>query len=433
MAFIVVNAAQNAYPASGFGFTGLTGASSAPGDASTGFAKRMIYRWSDAFDKQSTPILDAIPKGENLNTLEIEMAKKAVVPRKTVLNAAVNNSLDALQFPAGHGAYLRQYNVLLIRADAAEPTSVDEIVWIPGDPSTWTGTSPGGQALGPNTPLVVRAQGNGAVSAHGSGAVVEIIGSAQPQLKDHVIGPVAYGDFSKQYWQRFTDGVKMDDMQRRLATLESSGDRLAAQFEQVQKRLKKELQASVIWGQKQFGTPAPGTAERPSMMGGIRSFIPSANVKSLAGQPFSLWDLNDLVAKIWEDTVGGDEFTKVLLMSNKTKLMINQLKFAYARGNDVNSTNLNMTLDSITLEQGTFTTRVSTDIPDGYILGVNLKSYKRHAFEGLDWHTTEVPERGDYASRYLSGQFTITAEDPEYSFEINGFEKDPLAYPRNVA
>jgi hypothetical protein len=407
MAVTYVRGGQNTYG------TATTGGTLAPGDAATGHIERFIFPWADAMEPLQTPILNKIKKGGSVNQYKVETGQhRNIVYTGTV--TAYTSGAGTLVLTAGQAARIQKYQVIEVEADTAGGTR--EIFWVSAEPNADNATL-----------TVVGAQGGTSASNHASGATWRAIGVAEPDLVDHVLGPVSYGDFTYNFVQRFASGIKIDDFANRIPNLEFGDDHLPRQIKQKQIDLKKQLELAVLKGGRQEGAPNTPTAR---MMGGVNFFIPSGNQTNLASALLSVYDLEQAIYDRWVDV--DDNKAMDVLMNLKTKRILSSLKNPGAQVM-LNDTSLNLRLDSIDTDVGVIRPMVYRDIPDGEIWGINWEDLSLHPAEGQDWHIFRHVTDGDYSWRSISGQFTLRVAKSDAIWKLYGFDTTLANYPRNVA
>jgi hypothetical protein len=407
MATTYVRGAQNTYG------TATTGGTGAPGDAATGHIERYIWPWADALEPLQTQILNKIKKGPAVNNTKVEQGQH----RNTVYTGTVTaytSGAATLVLAAGQAARIQKYQVIEVEADSAGGTR--EIFWVSAEPNADNATL-----------TVTGARGGTSASNHALGAVWRAIGIAEPDLVDHVLGPVTYGDFTYNLVQRFGSGIKIDDFANKVPNLEFGDDHLPRQVKQKQIDLKKQLELACLKGGRDAGDPNAGT---PRLMGGVNYFIPSGNQTNLASALLSVYDLEQIIYDRWVDV--DDNKAMDVLMNLKTKRILSSLKNNGAQVM-LNDTTLNLRLDAIDTDVGVIRPMVFRDIPDGEIWGINWDDVSLHPAEGQDWHIFQHVTNGDYSWRSISGQFTLRLQKTDAIWKLYGFDTTLANYPRNVA
>lgn len=79
---------------------------------------------------------------------------------------------------------------------------------------------------------------------------------------------------------------------------------------------------------------------------------------------------------------------------------------------------------------GDYEFTVDREMPDGEIWILDLKEFEYAEFTGLGWRQKDVPTKGDYTWRGISGTFTFRPGRYQASAVIKGFSTDPSDYPQ---
>ena len=169
------------------------------------------------------------------------------------------------------------------------------------------------------------------------------------------------------------------------------------------------------------------------MMGGLRYFaLQSGNVFNVGGSSVLLTiEAFQEGVMILDDAVGGNAGTK-LLMSLRTKEIFNRLlsPFKYQMGVPADSNGkADLRWQSVTTEVGTYEFTHMRNIPDGEIYLYNPKFLQYMPYKGLDWRDKEIPTKGDYAWKGMSGTFTFEATGLPTMAIFRNFDTNLAHYP----
>ena len=126
----------------------------------------------------------------------------------------------------------------------------------------------------------------------------------------------------------------------------------------------------------------------------------------------------------------GDNVGNRLLMSHRTKQIFNRMlhPMKYQMGTDRNTADLRW--ESVTTEVGTFQFNSIRDMPNGVILIYNPREMGYAPYKNLDWREKDVPTKGDWLWKGMSGTFTFRpGRVPSYGL-IRNFNTSLAAYPK---
>lgn len=380
MAITVTRAAQNSYP------TTVTGGTQ---DISAG-EPRNISAFMDAVERQDTEFLNSLKKGSAGRERREHFGVHAVTPRGSQVAGTVLLGASAITVASGHGARFQQGHVLLITSAA---TGEQEIVWVTSDPTS-------------SSIPVKRAQGNTVALDFADGDKIAIMGVALPQLADMPMGNVTRGYTDFNTYQSFGTHLTYSSQARKTQTLEfPSGDQLDRDMLQKGKDLKRDLNEALVQGHRQEGSPDPSDPT-PSMFGGLRYWAPkSGNVFNLGGAQLTMDAINEGVITL-NEKIGDNKGTK-FLMSIRTKQIFNQLAHPSRFERGLEGRSVDIRTDKIITDVGEFEFGFAQHIPDGEIYLYKDKGQEYAPFDGEDWHTWDVPTKGDYTWRGMSGTFTF--------------------------
>jgi hypothetical protein len=402
------------------GSFGVTGGSGYPGDAATGHGVREFAKWVDDFNTDKTRFLESLDKLSPVpGTDKIEFGVKARLPHRVTLGEAVDVAETTITLASGHGARVQQGQVIFIPADG---TNLEEYVWVESAPS--------GDDI-----TVVKGFAGSDDLAHLTGVVCECLAPAMPQLSDHPLSPVVFGDLFYNHSQRIPQKLQMDKRADVTPNLEfPDGNILEQRIEEKVEMAKVWLQKSFILGQRSPEVFTSG-AKRPSTFSGLRHFcILSGNSYDLEDQLLTYYTFEEVMLDLWEEV--DDEAGKAAAMHPRTKALLN-MSFNPRRQATMSDTNANLTVNNVTFDVGTMETHLFRDIPVGEIYVYNPEYLAYAAVEGLDWHKAyrKAGEEtaGDFDEVSVSGDFTFFAFAPSTMAIISGFETNRAAYPIDFA
>ena len=379
MAQTVVRAAQTSYTTD---FTGGT---------MDKFDWRDVAPFMDAVQRQDTPFTNDLKKGAPGTDRKERTGIHSVMPRGTRVSGAVLATDVSLPVIAGHGVRFQQGHVLEVtKAD----NSASEVMWVRADPT-------------PDALPVRRARGGPTALALAANDRVKIIGIAMPQLTDYPLAPVSNGTSWHNFFQEFPKHVVLSNQARKFRNAEyPSGDKLDRDMLQLGKDLKEDLENALISGRRQEGDPVPDAPD-PAMFGGLRFFAEqSGNVFNLAGAALTIEALEE--ALITLDEAIGDKAGTTFLMNIRTKQIFNRLRHPMSYQNGSSSpSDIDTRFDRITTETGTYRFTHSRNIPPGEIYLYDTKGMEYAPFEGEDWKSKEVPTKGNYVWKGMSGTYTF--------------------------
>lgn len=405
MAVTTLRAAQTSYPTT---FDG--GTSDQIIDGAFGIAPFM-----DALERQDTRLLNSMKKGKAGTQRKERTGMHGVTPRGSQVSGAVLADAVSVPVVTGHGARFQQGHVLQITRASDNAT---EIVWVNADPTH-------------NAISVKRAQGGTTALVFAANDKIRIIGIAMPQLSDYPLAPISRGRMFHNFYQEFSKHLTISDQADSEPTVEfPQGGLLAKDMVKLGKELKMDLEQAFINGRRQEGTPDPSNP-LPSMTGGLIQFAEmSGNVFNVGGASVLL-DIEVInEALITMDEAIGDKRGSKLLMSHRTKQIFNRLRhpLSYQSGSD--STNVDLRWNTVETDFGKLEFESEYGIPDGVILLFDSSEMEYAPFVGLDWKEKDVPTKGNYKWRGVSGTYTFRpGAVPGYAV-INNFDTNLANYPQ---
>ena len=403
MAVTTIRAAQNSYP------TIVTGGTSDQIVDSTSIAPFM-----DAIERQDTRLLNSMKKGKPGNQRKERTGMHGVTPRGSELSAAATAAATSLSVATGHGARFQQGHVLQV----TDANGATEIMWVNADPQH-------------NTIPVKRAQGGTTAIVFAAADKIRIIGIAMPQLSDYPLAPVSRGRMFHNFYQEFSKHLTISDQGDAEATAEfPQGGILAKDMVKIGKEIKMDLEQALINGRRQEGSPDPSNPI-PSMTGGLIQFAElSGNVFNVGG-PAVLLNIEVInEALITLDESIGDKRGSKMLMSHRTKQIFNRLRhpLSYQSGSD--STNVDLRWNTVETDFGKLEFESEYGIPDGLIILFDPSEMEYAPFVNLDWKEKEVPTKGNYKWKGISGTYTFRPGlVPGYAV-IKNFDTNLANYPQ---
>lgn len=372
-----------------------------------------VADWAMALEPRRTPLLTDIGFGPAIDQKPFYWGQSKRTAVQTHLAGAHNNSTTTLTVTSGTGVILQKWMVLeIINFIAGSSTLYDltrrEIVIVTGEPSGDTAT-------------IARGQSGTSAIAHDDLAEVNVIGTAEPELQFHTIGPVTRGTQQYNYVQRFQEGVKADIAARNMPTWENKTDAMLADFEEAQLKQKYLLEMAIWKGGRQAGDPS---TPLPATMGGLDTFI-TTNVTNLSGAKLTPRVLEAELRDLAKSVENGPEGLR-LLMSYDTAAIFDSLlnPIREATANDTTAT---LYTDSVRFRFGKFDIGVSHNCPNGVIYGVRTKNMKVRPFKGANWHVSQIVGKdngADHDQMFISGDFTLTVEREAEMFKLYGFSQD---------
>lgn len=390
--------------------TGVTG-----GTVPTANIKPAFAGWAESVDPQETPITNAIKKSTVIDQRTFFWGQSKFPNHRSTLLAGINNSVTAMSTASGDGVFFQKYDVIniidvVVGSSPPRPDyTTKETVWVSADPAT--------DAL-----TIVRGQGGTSGVAHNTGAILEIIGTAEPQLQDHVISPVTRGFQYSNFMQRFGGSIKMDKAFRNSSTYEYDGDQLANDIKTETKRLKLLREKAYITGGKQAGNPS---TPLPELMGGFLSFI-TTNVYNQGGAVLSSSGLETAARDLYKKVDDGGP--KVWMAGPDTVSIFDTFLNPY-RVAQAGETKATYVTQSVQFRWGTYDIMPSRWFPEGVIALVDFGNMTKVTFKGLDWHTSIQPVYGDYDQMSISTDCSLKVENEVSMGLITNFITDLDAYP----
>lgn len=405
MSVTTLRAAQTSYPTTVDG-----GTSDQIIDGGFGIAP-----FIDALERQDTRLMNSMKKGKAGSQRKERTGIHGVTPRGSQLSGAAAVGATSLPVATGHGVRFQQGHVLQITRASDNQT---EIVWVNDDPAH-------------NSIPVKRAQGGTTALAFVANDKIRIVGIAMPQLSDYPLAPISRGRMFHNFYQEFSKHLTISDQADSEPTVEfPEGKILAKDMVKLGKELKMDLEQALVNGRRQEGSPDPSNPI-PSMLGGLIQFAEmSGNVFNVGG-PSALLDIEVInEALITMDESIGDNRGNKLLMSHRTKQIFNRLRhpMSYNAGSD--STNVDLRWNTVETDFGKLEFESEYGMPDGLILLFDPSEMEYAPFVNLDWKEKDVPTKGNYKWRGVSGTYTFRpGAVPGYAV-INNFDTNLANYPQ---
>jgi hypothetical protein len=390
-----------------------------PGDAATGHVKRLVVDIVDNLAPYDTPVLKMVKKGKPYSNPKPEWITGADVEHTSATAEAVSVGEVAIDVTSGHGVRFQVNQTIAVFEDdsAGNPDfATREIMWVTG--------------VNTDTLTVVRAQGGTTDSTFSSGAHIEILASAVPEGEDFVLSNNAYGDFYHNFFQTIQKGKRISEEGNVTENWEfDSSNHIARLMKNAGMEAKRELEKDLIMGGKQQGTNAAGSAQRPSMMGGINDFIvEGGHVTNLNNNVLNIMDIENEGKALWDSV--GDEGAKKMLMSMNTARMLDGTFMRFRTEGDLDADHINTVFKYFETRFGRFEIVPTRWVPEGIILGVNVDHLSIHPYQGMDWTEKEHNTDGAYLWRSIYGRFTLKVLAPETMWKLYGFDTDLANYGR---
>lgn len=377
-----------------------------------------VSDWAMALEPRRTPLLSRITKSDAVSQRPFYWGQSKRVAVETTLSGAHNNSTTTLNVASGTGVILQKYMILEIINFASGSTTVldptrREIVWVSAEPVADAAT-------------IVRAQSGTSGIAHDAAAKVIVIGTAEPELQTHTIGPVTRGFQFYNYVQRFEEGVKADKAAQNMPTWEHKNNPMISDFEELQLKQKYLVEMAVWRGGRQAGDPS---TPLPATMGGIDTFL-TTNVYNLAAARITPRILETGLRDLAKNTEGGPEGIELFMSYNTAAIfdaLIDPIRMATAT-----DTTLSLTVDSVKFRFGTFRITVSHNCFDNVIYGLRVANLAVRPFRGLNWHVSQKQGEmhgSDTDEKYISADLTFQLEKEASMFKFYNFDGNLDNYP----
>lgn len=368
---------------------------------------RDLRRAAAALEPRNFPFLSTVGYGPAVAQEKHEWARRAWTPLLSTVQTQQNSGagVTTLVVAAGTGKYFMKYHVIRVEA---------EIEWLSVAPSA-------------DTLTVVRGQAGTTAAQHNVGVTVRIIGSAMPQLLDYALSPFSWGDQFFNYPQRFSGAVKGDNRYYATDNYEIESDEHAARVADELNTQKLTLELALFYGLRQAGDPTTA-AERPSLMGGLNQFIggTGGGTRQTVTGDLNIFHIEE--ALIVADLAVGQNAPRQIILSPRTKQIINRLMMPWRQTTMQNKT-ANLVWNSVEFETGEYSFMVTRNIPDGEIWLLNVKDAKVLPYRTLGWHERVLPNSGEAKYTGVGGDFTFEHNAPKAITVIDGFTQTITAYP----
>ena len=350
--------------------------------------------------RTDTPLIKKLKSGPAIDQLKIEWGQGDLPQRTIALSANVTAGASSASFDVPTA--LQQYDI--IRFPDGEQARV-------------TGASPA------NPVALVKHPGGGTLSAHTSGDKVQILGPAVPEGADSPDSPTSAGDLFYNYPQILEYTWKNSHRSRVTKNYEFMTDRFKAELKRKMVEGALDLESFAIYGQKSAGA---GGGTDPSTTGGVLQFT-TANVVPLSGAALTLKSLNDAIDAIAQK-VGPGDTGKYLVGNSFMKRVFNSLIAPTRRANMEEKT-MNLVVDQVQLDVGTFKFVTHYNWPAGQLNLINLDDCSRRAYEGGNWTTGVFSTQGWYDRGFVRGDFGFQWEAPDRRSAITGISTTATDYP----
>lgn len=373
-----------------------------------------VVDWVMRLEPYETPMLSTIGIGDEIDQDIFYWGQSYQTPQTSNTAEAVDLTETAIDVTTNHGELFSKYMVVAITDyKAGSSTLLDlttrELIWLNADVSN-------------DTLNCVRGVGGTSAATHSSGAFVEIVGSAMPQLNDFSITPITRGDQAYNYFQRFQTSAVADEAARKQPTWENPGDILLDDMAEKAKIEKIHLEKAIFQGGRQRGVPGV----TPDMFGGIDTFV-TTNVTNVGGARLSVYTIQDELRDLYK-AVGDNKATK-FVMGPDTAAMFDTLLNPY-REATWDTTTVSLSLKNVNMRFGNFDILMHRYCPEGIVYGLRFDKMKVHPFKGRNWQTKDIATDGPYDRKGLSGDFSFKLAAEHTMFKLHNFDVNPDSYPR---
>lgn len=373
-----------------------------------------VVDWVMRLEPYETPMLSTIGIGDEIDQDIFYWGQSYQTPQTSNTAEAVDLAETAIDVTTNHGELFSKYMVVAITDyKAGSSTLLDlttrELIWLNADVSN-------------DTLNCVRGVGGTTAATHSSGAFVEIVGSAMPQLNDFSITPITRGDQAYNYFQRFQTSAVADEAARKQPTWENPGDILLDDMAEKAKIEKIHLEKAIFQGGRQRGVPGV----TPDMFGGIDTFV-TTNVTNVGGARLSVYTIQDELRDLYK-AVGDNKATK-FVMGPDTAAMFDTLLNPY-REATWDTTTVSLSLKNVNMRFGNFDILMHRYCPEGIVYGLRFDKMKIHPFKGRNWQTKDIATDGPYDRKGLSGDFSFKLAAEHTMFKLHNFDVNPDSYPR---
>ena len=373
-----------------------------------------VVDWVMRLEPYETPMLSTIGIGDEIDQDIFYWGQSYQTPQTSNTSEAVDLNETAIDVTTNHGELFSKYMVVAITDyKAGSSTLLDlttrELIWLNTDVTN-------------DTLNCVRGVGGTSAATHSSGAFVEIVGSAMPQLNDFSITPITRGDQAYNYFQRFQTSAVADEAARNQPTWENPGDILLDDMAEKAKIEKIHLEKAIFQGGRQRGVPGV----TPDMFGGIDTFV-TTNVTNVGGARLSVYTIQDELRDLYK-AVGDNKATK-FVMGPDTAAMFDTLLNPY-REATWDTTTVSLSLKNVNMRFGNFDILMHRYCPEGIVYGLRFDKMKIHPFKGRNWQTKDIATDGPYDRKGLSGDFSFKLAAEHTMFKLHNFDVNPDSYPR---
>ena len=388
------------------------------GTLATAAKKDVLSQWVKALEPWETPILDKIMSNDEIDQEVHQWGQSTRIPlATTVVTAPTTGAGTTFTVAAGEAALIQEKSVIEMYAvqtgtDIPNMTAY-ETMWVTGvdrDADTIT---------------VDRAFGTAAYASHATGAVVNLLGTAEELNSDHTEAPRIRGYRNFNYPQRFHAKLQADKRIQNMPTHEHETNVLLADFEEEMKKQKILLERSAFRGRRLAGV---GNV-KPSMFGGIDYFLTS-NVVNMAAAKLGPNTLDDVLADLW---LTSDTANMVDIVCSMTTARILDMSIPAAnREVRMMDGDYNKVVRTYHFRTGSFSITPTRNVPDGVLYFLNFRDIKMRPFKGLNWHVTGRNGQDfavDHDIKAVSGDFTLEVLREHGMAKIYNFEGRLAQYP----
>lgn len=377
-----------------------------------------ISKWADSLESTATPHLTKAKKSETFNNPVHQWGQSIRKRKDTNLSAGINNSVTVIPVTTGTGLIFQAQAMIEITDPRAGTTDVPdvatrEVLFV--------------QSISTDS-LTVAARGTwGPAFAHASGAMVRIVGTAEPENGQHAEASRIRGFKFFNYPMRFNAKLTADKRYQNTPTWEHKSNPHLADFEEEMIVQKELLERWMFMGVRYRGDYTVGSP-LPSTFGGINSFLTS-NVVNMGGQLLGPDALESAMREIWYDLddIPGREWIMGMDESMFLDAAINPLR----RGT-LQDSSMNKVVQTYKTRVGEISVTPSRNVPRGEIYLIDWNSVNVLPYQGLDWHHTQLKGEENAVDNdvdAISGDFTLEVLRENTMARIYNFDMTAANYP----
>jgi len=301
-------------------------------------------------------------------------------------------------------AYTTTLSAAIAAVDTATMTLTDPVPFIAGTvvkvdtELIWVKTT----ANGANTVPIERGVGGSVAAAHANGSTVTIVGSAILETQDAPGSWNVDTVLPYNYFQYFSEVVAVTELQQ---AIEKYGIQNAIEESTKQKSrvLYRKMNRTCFYGGR-----AVGTSTVPYLMGGIDSFIASANKTNLTGASLTTKDIEDLMQTIF-DTGGGPNMPTMMVCNSFVRRKISEI---YSTGGinvyrDQSARRGGVMVDVIDTHFGSLDILVDTDCPPSSLYLLKGDKLGFGPLKGAEMKREQMAKTGPSDKFMIYGAYTL--------------------------